>query len=70
MRWATRLNQRGQREVAAGTAGKEQGTQVLEKETDQETCCFMDPKTLFGESGFVGRLGGMGGILPLDLANY
>ena len=56
--------------MAAGTAGKEQGTQVLEKETDQETCCFMDPKTLFGESGFVGRLGGMGGILPLDLANY
>ena len=62
-----RLNQSGQWEAAACTSGKEQGTQVLEKEIDQETCS-MDPKTLFGESGFAGRWGGDGGVLPLDLA--
>lgn len=55
VRWAMRLNQRRQREAAACTSGKEQGTQVLEKEIDQETCCSMDSKTLFGESGFAGR---------------
>lgn len=59
-----RLNQSGQREAAACTSGKEQGTQVLEKETDQETCS-MHPKTLFGESGFAGIWGGGVGAFSL-----
>ncbi|MBV96182.1 Long-wave-sensitive opsin 1, partial [Eschrichtius robustus] len=37
--------------------GKEPGKQGLEKETDQETRCSLDRKTLFGELGFAGITG-------------
>lgn len=37
--------------------GKEPGKQGLEKETDQETRCSPDRKTLFGELAFAGGWG-------------
>ena len=56
-RWAMRPSQRRQGEAGAGRMGKEPGKQGLEKETDQETRCSLDRKTLFGELGFAGRWG-------------